>query len=152
MKIRMVFTPVYHALDNEGLPCFPANQHGLLLSHIVDDAATNVDKTFEGCWLADGDVEALELDVLPPLDKVTLTIQPTRDEPLPEPLYRAGDAEAPYYSLWPVLIRSVSKRQENGLISMTMGGPVAYTDSQAQAETLAGILNAAMKPDPNEPV
>lgn len=150
MKVRIVFTPVSHALDSEGLPCFPVGQHGLLFAHMVDNSGTNIESVFDGCWMADGDVEALELDVLPPLDKVTLTIQPTSDKPLPEPLYSAGVARP--HELWPVKIRSVETIKDDGTRSITMGGPVAYTDTKEQAEELARLLNAVLRPDPNEPV
>jgi len=77
MKVRIVFENLTPSeLDFRGI-----NQ--TVFKAIVGDDGEPID-TFDGCWMADGDVEALELDVLPPLDKVTLTVKPISDKPLPE--------------------------------------------------------------------
>lgn len=64
MKVRIVFTPddtrPDGSTDTKGP--FP-----LVFTAIVGDDGNELDDMFADCWIADGDVEALELDVLPPI-------------------------------------------------------------------------------------
>lgn len=53
--------------------------------------------------------------------------------------------------LWPVMIRSVMTDHGDGKKGMSMGGPVAYCDTEEQAKQLADILNSALPPSPDEP-
>lgn len=85
MKIKIVFNPVHinqSMARKLGLSIAPR----FLLAGVVDDSGAFIDTDTVGEWIADGDVEALVLDVLPPLDKVTLTVVEATGKPLAEPL------------------------------------------------------------------
>lgn len=115
MKIRIVFEQ--RNFTNSG--------GDLLYKAIVGDDGMPIDHGLIGEWITDGDVEALCLDVLPPLDKVTLTVVEPTGKMLPNntpPIYEAAYRAA--------LVECRALRRPDGTVDMSAVVAKAITTYQ----------------------
>lgn len=76
MKIQIVFDVVDTTPGNSNKLQF------VQVTNLETGARLSDDNPVYGQWVADGDYEALNLEVLPPLDKVTLTVVEATGKPL----------------------------------------------------------------------